>query len=331
MTAAPIFIVGCPRSGTTLLRNLLRSHPRITFPSESHFIPSFYRGYGNPGSDGEAVELARRILRVEWIRQWGIRITPEEFAGDRSFRAVVGRLFECWARADGKPRWGDKTPHYVQEIATLAELFPEARVIHMLRDGRDVELSWLKAGFEPRNLYTAALLWKRYVTAGRTAGARLPAASYRELRYEALVNQPERVMREVCDFLGEPFSETVLQPTPIRQVLRPAFLGRGNRDVPSSPELLRPSVAGWKSSFSREDRILFESVAGDLLSTLGYETDGVTRPVSALERFGWGLHHRFWWFMERVNLKGSHRWLRTELEIRRARARAGRSGAGGGH
>jgi hypothetical protein len=195
MNDAPIFIVGCPRSGTTLLRDLLRSHPRLTFPPESHFLPAFYRGYGDPRSEREAVALARRILRLEWIRLWRLPLTAAEFAADRSFRDVLVRLYGAWAGREHKARWGDKTPHYVTAIPTLREIFPAGQIIHIVRDGRDVALSWLRTGLEPRNLFVAARLWKQYVSAGRAAGVGLPRAAYLEVRYEALLSAPADTRR----------------------------------------------------------------------------------------------------------------------------------------
>ncbi len=322
MTSSPIFIVGCPRSGTTLLRNLLRSHPQLTFPSESHFIPLFYRAYGHPRTERDAVALAARILRLQWFRQWHVRIEAGEFAPDRTFQAVTCRLFEAWARKEGKHRWGDKTPHYVEEIPVLAELFPAGRIIHIIRDGRDVALSWLKAGFEPRNVYTAAMLWQRYVSAGCRDGALLPPATYLEVRYEALVKQPDTTMRKVCAFVDESFTEAVLHPSPIRGILRPKIIGGGVPEAASKLESIAPSAVDWTVEMPSADRLLFESIAGDLLEILGYEVTGARRSISAGERMAWSLHHRLWWVIERLNTKGSHRWLLAHLELRRAAARA---------
>jgi hypothetical protein len=318
MNDSPIFIVGCPRSGTGLLRDLLRAHPRLTFPTESHFIPTFYRGYGDPHTEREAVDLAARILRLEWIRSWNVALTPADFAPDRSYHAVVSRLFEAWARKENKPRWGDKTPHGVLDIAALVEVFPAAKVVHIIRDGRDVALSWLKTGFEPRNLFTAANLWKRYVSAGRDDGATLPRDTFREIRYESLLSRPADTMRDVCEFVGETFSEAVLHPNYLPRIMRPAIIGTRTPRVRSRTEIDPANLAKWKTDMTPSDRVLFESVAGDLLSSLGYEIDGVARPISAVERLAWAGHHEFWWAIDRLNTKGSHRWLLTDLEMRRA-------------
>src|ERR1041384_5885979 len=109
---SPIFIVGCPRSATSLLRDLLRSHPRLTFPEESHFIPALYRAYGDPKNEREARALARRGppargLGGGAVRGWRWPLAPWVSAGDRSFARMVSRVYEGWAERQRKPRWGD--------------------------------------------------------------------------------------------------------------------------------------------------------------------------------------------------------------------------------
>jgi len=300
---SPIFIVGCPRSGTTLLRNLLRSHPNLAFPEESHFIPSYYRRYGNFSDADRARRLAKSILKVGWVRYWELGLTPENFEDCRSFRAVVSRLFEAWARKEGKPRWGDKTPHYVTHIPILLELFPAARILHIIRDGRDVTLSWLRTRLEPGNVYMAARFWRERVMAGRETGARLPGETYMEVRYETLLAEPEATMRGVCAFIGEPYNSVVLTPSPGK-----VETWRGPRLV-QRKEIVQANAAKWKTQMRAADRILFESVAGDLLAGLGYETVGRVRRITAPERWMWSLHHAGKWVLRRMEF----RMLRTRL------------------
>jgi len=153
MTCSPIFIVGCPRSGTHLLRNMLRSHPNLSFTGESHFIPKFYKAFGDPKSQKEAKKLASVILHLQWIKPWHLSLAPASFAHDRSYAQVVRRIFGAWAQKENKPRWGDKTPQYVTEMPVLSELFPGCKFIHIIRDGRDVALSWLALNFSPTKFF----------------------------------------------------------------------------------------------------------------------------------------------------------------------------------
>jgi hypothetical protein len=291
LVTRPIFLVGCPRSGTTLLRDLLRSHPNLTFPPESHFIPRFYRAYGEPCSGEEAWRLARRILNNPRISmQWGIAPEQSDFAGCRSFSEVTRRLFEIWAAQEGKARWGDKTPHYVRDIPLLLRLFPDAQVIHIVRDGRDVALSWLRARFEPCNLYVAARMWKEMVTKGRRDGASLPPETYLELRYETLLAEPEATMRNVCAFLNEPYCAAVLSlnripPEPWRDIPGPKSPAFANG-------IVRDNGGRWRSGMSLGQKALFESVAGALLAELGYPVEGLARTLSRGETLFWEAGHQ---------------------------------------
>jgi Sulfotransferase family len=317
MTDAPFFIVGCPRSGTTLLRRLLNSHPRLAIPGESHFIPHLRRGYRDPRNDREARELAARILRLRWIRDWGMTIEPSAFAGDRTLRQILARLYGAWAHDRQKVRWGDKTPQYVAVIPVLLDIFPDARIVHIIRDGRDVALSLVDVRFGANNVFVAAREWRHLVTAGRRAGAALPPETYLEIRYEALLDRPAETMAAVCAFLGESFTDAVLRPTasPPPRHRHQARIGSGPRR-PRATEIVRTNAGKWRTAMSPADRVLFESVAGDLLAALGYETESVRRRVSAIERGWWSAHHAALWTLARLNTVAAHTLLRDFIVTR---------------
>jgi hypothetical protein len=324
----PVFIVGCPRSGTTLLRDLLGAHPALTFPPESHFIPRFYRAYGDPRSERDARRLGAAILRTSWIREWGLALAPADFASCRSYRDVVSRLFEAWARQAGKRRWGDKTPQYVTDVPTLLEIFPAAKVVHIHRDGRDVALSWMGFRYGPGNVFAAARAWKAHVEAGRRAGSAAPPASYREVRYETLVSEPDTTVRSLYEFLEEadaPIAPPPPQPLPPN----PFWIGRQKRSS-AGDAVTTASCGRWKTAMSTRDRALFESVAGDLLRELGYETEGLARAVSPAERLGWRLQDATWRIFWRLNRKHKREWVPGEVAMRwaemRRRFRAPRAG-----
>jgi hypothetical protein len=243
-----------------------------------------------------------------------LELDPSAFAEDRSFRQVVSRIYEEWARKQNKIRWGDKTPHYVTYIPTLLEIFPSAKIIHIYRDGRDVALSWLRVRFGPRNLFTAACAWKAMVSRGRQAGATLPEETYLEVRYESLLSHPEETMKHVCEFIGEPFTEAVLRPTVGRLPSRHRpLVGAQRRPSSARTEIITTNTAKWKKNMSGSDRILFESLAGDLLKALGYDTEGVTRRIVLPERVMWEAHNLVLWSLTRVNTSGNHRLLTDYL------------------
>lgn len=275
-----------------------------------------YLGYGDPQNEREALRLAARMLSLRWVRSWGLQLEPSSFAGDRSYRQVMARIYEEWARKENKPRWGDKTPLYVTKIPVLLEIFPSAKIIHIYRDGRDVALDWAGIRFGPHNLFTVARDWKAVVSAGRQAGAGLPQGSYLEVRYESLVSDSVETMKRVCAFLDEPFTDAVLRPAPYKSRScpyphRPIFGIYKPRIF--SPEIMSTEAGKWKREMPRSDRILFESVAGDLLETLGYETERVTRPITKSERFMWRAHNFFLKFLSRLNTTGSPSLLQDSL------------------
>jgi hypothetical protein len=322
LSDAPIFIVGCPRSGTTLRRSLLRSHPRITFPNESQCLPRFYRAYGDPCNSQEGYRVAARFLQMPRIRFWGLPLDPSDFVDCRSCREIFSRVYQAWACREGKSRWGDKTPEYVEEIPTLLEIFPNAKIIHLYRDGRDVALSWTRQWFGPSNIYVAARLWKRCVSAGLQVGATLSPENYLEIRYETLLSEAEATMRWICAFLNEPFSPKVITPNFLETRDVAPRLGTWPPSDISTTQVITANAMKWRQAMLPAERIVFESVAGDLLSTLGYPTEGKRRHISAFEKAKWEAQNVSWRIWNRLNTKRKTPWIRAELTLRYVRCRA---------
>lgn len=187
----------------------------------------------------------------------------------RTYPEAVRRIFATYAGLQGKPRYGDKMPGYVLHVDLLARLFPEARFVHIIRDGRDVALSLTDLWFAQRGVGEAALFWKRRVLAGRTAGRRLGSMRYREVRYEDLVADPQTVVRGLCDFADLSFEPAMLE-----------FSERGDEVVERTGDpafhqrLLLPPTSGlrnWRTQMGGDDLAMFETLAGDVLDELGYE------------------------------------------------------------
>jgi hypothetical protein len=237
------FVVGCSRSGTTLLRALLDAHPLLAVPPESHF----------------AVLPRLRLRRDPWFRLWGI--DPPDVR-DLDVADAVRAVFAAYAAAQDKPRYADKTPHYVSHLPLLAKRFPEARFVHVVRDGRDVALSLLEVPWGPDDVEGAALHWRRRVLEGRAAG--LGPERYRELRYEALVADPERELRALAAWLELPYDPAMLDPA------------RRPEAVPYREHhgrlALAPTVGlrDWRREMSAAEAARFHAVAGDALAELGY-------------------------------------------------------------
>ncbi|HXE80339.1 MAG TPA: sulfotransferase [Vicinamibacterales bacterium] len=291
-TQPPFFVIGSPRSGTTLLRNLLRSHPALAVSPESHFVPILYRAAGDPVDERSRTRLIRRILNTHWVRGWRIEARVEDFDGCVTYADIVMRLYRIAAGPKRDVRQGDKTPGYAREIPTLERIFPGSQYIHIIRDGRDVALSLAQVWFGHRHVYTAAHYWRDHVLDARRDGRPLGPGRYLEIFYEDLLRDTERTMRTVCEFLGEPFDPCVLVPTPIRQLEGGQALGwvtttRRPARMISSTEVIPSNTDKWRTHMPRRDVEIFETAAGDLLEELGYERVTNGRRIGALQRGYW--------------------------------------------
>ena len=177
-------------------------------PPESHFIPRLA-----PRNRDTPFDL-ERILEHPQIRSWDVdadkvRATAAEQHAT-SFAEAVDALFTTYARQEGKPRWGDKTPGYVEHLPQLASLFPTATFVHVIRDGREVATSLAELPWGPASPIAGAFWWRRKVRSGRRSGARLGRHRYHELRLEDLVRDPEGELRRLCAFIGEEFDPAML-------------------------------------------------------------------------------------------------------------------------
>jgi len=290
------FVVGVGRSGTTLLRMMLDSHPSLAMPPETGFVPGVVRACRRRRpSPAELLALLREQ------RTWG-DFDLDEAELERRF-AAAGRLdassalrafYGLYAEGEGKPRWGDKTPAYVKRMPLIERALPEARFIHVIRDGRDVALSRAKRALrEPAPPQRVAEKWRRRILDAREQAKRL--AHYAEIRYEDLVTDTEPTLRRAVELV-----ELEWDPAMLRYHERaPRRLAEISRDLPSKGQKAeRPGaeraaahalaaeppkperVAAWRERMPEADRAAFEQVAGDLLAELGYEVgDGQTAGV----------------------------------------------------
>lgn len=242
----PVFVVGSPRSGTTLMCQMIDAHPRI-------FAPYWETGLFVRFADMMTNHLAwifkehrasfplKRQEVVDWIRE------------------SVQALFARFAAACGKSRWAEKTPAHVFHVDLIHEVFPDAQFVHMIRNGRDVVRSLQNMSWAPRRIRWSVRRWADSVRAGRAHGARLPPGLYTEVRYEDLVAQPEGTLRRLCDFLGEPYAEQML-----------AFHDPENNSWHYPFEPLKPGPVNVYKPLGPLERLLFRRYAGGLMRELGY-------------------------------------------------------------
>lgn len=272
----PFFIIGHPRSGTTLLRFMLDSHPRLYIPEETGFMPFLVKpkDVNKPLNFHEAEKILGRIGKLNYL--WRDKVSdPAEFyasLAEPTLANLISGIMVERDMADSDVRWGDKTPLYIQFIPILDAIFPESQFIHVIRDGRDTALS-ARAKWPERSpymdLYYLLNNWVRNVNTGRNCGKWLGIRRYHEVLYESLVTNPQGVLESVCNFLGEDYYPEMLNHT-----IRANQIGPG---PDKHFEVLQPvsttSIGRWKIEMTNFEKKVAERVAGHTLLSLGYELD----------------------------------------------------------
>jgi hypothetical protein len=295
----PIFVVGCPRSGTTMLQLMLHAHPRIAIPPETRFLLAAYerrRDFGDLSDARRRRALAEWIVGREETRfvDLGLdpeRVTEEIVAGPPTLGSALGIIFRAYARRFGKPRWGDKRPAYLNNLEAVLRLFPDAQIINIVRDGRDCvaslkEMPWHRAG-----IYHSISAWAQAVDHARRARRRLGPDSFYELQYERLVRDPAGELAALCEYLGEEYDEAMTRPADVAPVAVPRQKTWHARTYAAVSE---ERVGSWADRLEPWELALCETVLGDRLRAQGYEPSGAGRPgVRHLMRYApIGARHR---------------------------------------
>jgi hypothetical protein len=273
-----VFIVGCARSGTTLLQRIVNAHPQIAITPEIHWITNSFKEGTWLGPQGRVTrEQVTGMATHKRFRQF--EFSREQFEelvrrGEAiPYTAFLDGLFALYGKLKNKQLVGNKTPPYVQRIRKLHALWPQARFVHLIRDGRDVCLSVLNwdhacstagayATWAEDRVSTAALWWERKVRLGRQEGRALRPGLYYEIRYEDLVARPAQECAKLCAFLGVPYDDAMLY---FHEAPPPPYQGNSH---PWRP--ITPGMRDWRSQMSAADVERFEAVSGDLLDELGY-------------------------------------------------------------
>jgi hypothetical protein len=278
-------IVGVHRSGTTLLRMMLDSHPDLAIPPETHFIIGLI--------DAGSVFSRERFLEIIFSARSWADFKPLEQDFRRIIKAMspfnvseaLRAFYRIYAQRFGKTRWGDKTPRYSMIMPAIQQLLPEAHFIHIIRDGRDVALSCRHLWFGPGNdMEAQAKNWVDRVTNARSDARKLK--NYIEVRYEALVSSPRETLQKLCQFLSLSYTPTMEKYYEHAPERLEEFKDRLDQDrtmyVSSDQrkalhELTKKHPDGsrigvWRRELSEDEQISFERIAGPLLNELEYET-----------------------------------------------------------
>jgi Sulfotransferase family len=308
--AEAVFVVGVSRSGTSLMRRILGRHSQIAIAPENHYlghllprygVRNLVWGSGDLHRDEAVRELVGRLYGPEvqrhpWLREssyfwsWlGERVPAAELerlilAGERSERGVFTALLRAYADVRGKPIMGEKTPAHIEWAETLLDWYPEARIVHMVRDPRAIYVSELRRRLEqpvsaPYRwlvrapplmgvfvLHLVAWEWARALARHRRLARAMPR-NYRMVRFEDLVREPEATVEALSAFLGVPME---------RRMLRQKMVSHDGRQ--GRPGIDPTTATRWRELIDKPSEWWLRRLLGARLAEVGYD-DPPARPA----------------------------------------------------
>lgn len=240
-----IFVVGCQRSGTTLLRVILNAHPQLCAGEETAFLDEMEKIVGMRWGHLETYDLPR----------------SEVLARIRDFFLVFHHKY---CESSSKRTWVDKSPFYIKQLPFVNELFPECKVIHIIRDGRDVAASY-KEKWGSKGFFIALKDWVECLRRGREAAGWLGAGRYLEIRYEDLVVEPREALERVMRFLALPWDDALLAHHLSDHPTTKYF----GYERPLQP-IQAAKVGGWRKRLNFYEKWLVALCFRKLMHELGY-------------------------------------------------------------
>jgi hypothetical protein len=305
-STAPVFVLGSPRSGTTLLYHMLLSSGGFAvYRSETHVFNLLETAYGDLSKTSNKRKLMKAWLGSKLFQVSGLdarkivaRVVAECTNGGDFLRLVMGQV----ALDQNVKRWADCTPDHLLYLPRIKETIPEALIIHIIRDGRDVALSMEKQGWirplpgdADQRLTVAALYWEWIVNRGRKAGETL-GANYCEVHFEDLIREPRSVLAKLSVFIEHDLNYDRIQQVGIGSVLEP----NSSFEAGSSGEDFNP-VARWRQALAQQDVNRLEFLIGSTVRELGYPAEAVqpskserARLLNMRERYRKYFDFKFW-------------------------------------
>ena len=266
-----MFIIGTQRSGTTLLRLILNAHSKIAIPEEARFLmPLLNTTYLSKDIKGDELKsLINYLAANDQFKLWNYDSQPYlSWLSQKeqiSLRELIDSMFMSYCRSEGKLMWGDKSLFF-RTIGILTELFPDARFIHIVRDGRDVFDSWRKMDPSKNNAAVMALDWRYKLYKIEKSFSAMPKGNQFTLRYEDLLEAPESTIQEICNFLGIVYEPGMLEFHKTSH----NYIGEHHSNLIFNA-INKSNSAKWRKNLTRHEALSFNLLAGAYLNKYQYE------------------------------------------------------------
>jgi hypothetical protein len=272
---SPVFVLGSPRSGTTLLYDMLLSAGRFAvYLAESNIFNLLAPRFG---------DLSRRLNRERLLQAWlgsklfrasGLeeeKITQTILDDCRNPGDILRAIMEGICALQGMPRWAENSPEGMLYLPVIKRLVPDALVVHIIRDGRDVANSLGQLHYvrpfpweERHSVIGCGLYWEWIVQQGRDFGQAL-GPDYMEVHFEELLARPQETLHQIGRFIDQPLDYEIIHRVAYGSVSKPNTSFHN-----ADPKTVFNPVGRWKKSFSRDELIRFERLVGTTLQELGY-------------------------------------------------------------
>jgi hypothetical protein len=287
---SPIFVVGSGRSGTTLLQLMLNAHPNVAVAGELHFFDQILElrkrvpDLATRQRIDQLIRLLPSLAGFRYLTNFEPVLADARarlIAADRpSYELLYRYLLEGFCKQRGARRCGEKTTANLRYLESLTRLFPNGKIIHIVRDPRAAVASRLKVPWASDDVVTNALKWKLEVSCGRAFAEQRDLADGRffELRYEEVVAEPERTLREVCDFIGEPYDGRMLD----YHTSASAYVASEPWKSGTTKPVYTSSLDSWRSELSEPQIFLIELITGAEMDHYGYPRSSFSRSAALL-------------------------------------------------
>lgn len=266
----PFFLVGVQRSGTTLLRLMLNSHSQIAIPEEASFLkPLLNHKWSNKKITGEDKERVIGYLREnEQFKLWNFDTEPffQKLERKRQFtlKELVELMYVSYANSENKSRWGDKSLFF-GSMELLYEMFPGAKFIHIVRDGRDVFYSWRKMDPNKSHPSVMALDWKIKHRLIKKSLKIVPEKNLYQVRYKDLIKNPQKELRGICNFLGFEYEDQMINFYETSN----KYIGKHHSDL-IFKAVDKENVNKWEKLLTQNEQLVYQIVAKKTLLKYGY-------------------------------------------------------------